>query len=69
MLPLTTFEMSYGQACMDSDSQVSSLIYAAELNYATECPFEKTAGETFDPRYRNAAASEGLFEFGEWDVM
>ena len=60
--------MSKGEACMDSDSQVSSLFYPVELNKATECPFEKTTSETFDPRYKSVA-SEGQFTYGEWDIM
>ena len=67
-LPLTTFQMSTNKACMDSDSQVSSHYYPIELNKATSCPLEPTTAMIVDPRYRNAA-SDGLFEFGEWDIM
>ena len=53
---------------MDSESQVSSDFYPIELNRATTCPLEPTTKLTFDPRYRDVG-SEGLFEFGEWDIM
>ena len=60
--------MSAFSACMDSDSQVSSNYYPVELNKATTCPLEPTTQLTFDPRYRDVA-SDGLFEYGEWDIM
>ena len=68
-LPLTTFSMSAGSPCMDSDSVVSSNFYPIELNRASNCPLEQTTGETYDPRYTLANAQDDVFKFGEWDIM
>ena len=60
ILPLSTFEVSVSEPCMDSDSQVSSSFYPIELNRAVSCPLEKMTGETFDPRY-SSVSPDNLF--------
>ena len=67
-LPLSTFEVTSGIPCMDSDSQVSSAFYPIELNRAGFCPLEEVTNETYDPRYSRVDNNE-LLQFGEWDIM
>lgn len=68
-LPLSTFEVSSGDACMDSHSIVSRYIYPLELVTATSCPLEQTTGREVDPRYSALNQERVNLDFGEWDVM
>lgn len=68
-LPLSTFEVSSGKSCMDSDSQVSINFFPVELQRASECPLEKTTNMKNDPRYSDVFDERVTLQYKEWDLM
>ena len=64
---MTTFLLTDSVPCMDIDAQISNSFYPTEVSQYDECPDERVKTPS-DYRFRNAA-SFGIFEFGEWDIM